>query len=412
MKRRILDFLQKKPVLKRFIKYNYDFFLSLINPKPYRFKIYEGASVESIPCSEKMTSFFGYYDKSPVNASKDFLIYQETLNESFKKPDRNSFITVVLFGLRENRVLLKLHTRAYNWQQGCKLMWIDNQNFIFNDFSIKKNRFISKVVNVASLSVTVIDYPIYDVYDNYALSINFHKIKFLRPDYCYRNLSTYIDLYDIRNDGVYFLNLKTKKSSLLLSIDEIINCHYKKSMENTVHWVNHIMISPNGEKFIFLHRWFFDGKKFDALMVYNFNTKKTTCLADDDMVSHCFWIDNDNIVSYMRDKEYGDKYYKIDVNTSLRLVLGKSKIDNLGDGHPNVLGKKMVFDTYPDKRRMKSLYIYDFEKNEKKLIGEFYEPLRYRGETRCDLHPRFVDEQTIMIDSTHSGKRKLYVIKF
>ena len=36
-------------------------------------------------------------------------------------------------------------------------------------------------------------------------------------------------------------------------------------MENAKHWVNHIMISPEGKHFVFLHRWQANNERFDAL---------------------------------------------------------------------------------------------------------------------------------------------------
>jgi Tol biopolymer transport system component len=49
---------------------------------------------------------------------------------------------------------------------------------------------------------------------------------------------------------------------------------------------------------------------------------------------------------------------------------------------------------------------------EKVLLGRFHAPEEYRGEWRCDLHPRFSpDGRRVVIDSTHEGNgRQLYVL--
>jgi hypothetical protein len=45
-------------------------------------------------------------------------------------------------------------------------------------------------------------------------------------------------------------------------------------------------------------------------------------------------------------------------------------------------------------------------------IANFDEPPAYRGDWRCDLHPRWSrDSRRICIDSTHDGVRQVYVIE-
>ena len=71
----------------------------------------------------------------------------------------------------------------------------------------------------------------------------------------------------------------------------------------------------------------------------------------------------------------------------------------------------MIFDTYPNKSRMKKLFMYNMKSSDLKELGEFYEGLKYYNETRCDLHPGFSpDGKNIFIDSVHKGKRGLYII--
>jgi len=172
------------------------------------------------------------------------------------------------------------------------------------------------------------------------------------------------------------------------------------------------MISPKGDKFMFLHRWLVGNRKLDSLIISDIDGKNIKCLADDDMVSHCFWNGNDEIISYMRDKKDGDKYFKIDINTSERKIIGKGILDKFGDGHPSIYQNKMLFDTYPNKARMKELFVFDLKGNHLTKLGEFYESLKFYGETRCDLHPRFsIDGSKVFFDSVHTGKRKLYYLK-
>jgi Tol biopolymer transport system component len=71
----------------------------------------------------------------------------------------------------------------------------------------------------------------------------------------------------------------------------------------------------------------------------------------------------------------------------------------------------MVTDTYPDERRRQHLYILDVKSNRAVRIASFHTPKEYRGDWRCDLHPRWSRDGTqVCIDSTHDGVRQVYVI--
>ena len=48
----------------------------------------------------------------------------------------------------------------------------------------------------------------------------------------------------------------------------------------------------------------------------------------------------------------------------------------------------------------------------KALLGSFYLPPQYKGEWRCDTHPRFSpDGRSFVVDSAHGGNgRQMYLI--
>ena len=160
-----------------------------------------------------------------------------------------------------------------------------------------------------------------------------------------------------------------------ITLNTIIKLNFKDTMKGAKHKFNHVMISPDGRrKMMFIHRWFLsDGRRYDTLYVSNVDGSDINIVADDDMVSHCFWYDNNHIFAYLRDKDMGDKYYIIDIVSGEKEAVGEGIIDKFGDGHPSVIGKQIIFDTYPDKARMKSLYMYDYENKKLVKLGEFFE---------------------------------------
>jgi len=46
----------------------------------------------------------------------------------------------------ENLFLLPLE--AFNWQQGCRAQWLDDDLFMYNDFDINAQSFISRVYSL------------------------------------------------------------------------------------------------------------------------------------------------------------------------------------------------------------------------------------------------------------------------
>ena len=61
---------------------------------------------------------------------------------------------------------------------------------------------------------------------------------------------------------------------------------------------------------------------------------------------------------------------------------------------------------------LKSDVLVDLKNNKTYEVATLYSPLRFRGQVRCDLHPRW-DRQGkyVCVDSTSSGKREMIVFE-
>jgi hypothetical protein len=215
------------------------------------------------------------------------------------------------------------------------------------------------------------------------------------------------DLKRLDNDGIWRVDFQTGDARLLVSLADMCLVAPRPEFEGALHKANHVMISPDGSRFIFLHRYFIGQRRFDRLMLADAVTGDLKLLSGYGMVSHCFWADDKTILGYMRGPEYKDSYWLVDVETAefKRLTC----LDGLGDGHPHVVGDWFVTDTYPDKARMQHLFLVNWKTGEKKKLGEFFHGFEYSGETRCDLHPRLSkDGKTVFFDSVFDGKRRLY----
>lgn len=409
IEKKIASLLSNFPQLKKNIKKKYQAFNFLLHKKKIKFK--SPFKISVVDKSSK-SSFFGYYDKCPESDDGTKIIYFRTNNDTSLQPQVKHSIEIVLKLLLTDEEIVIDKTFSYNWQQGAKMMWLSNDKFIYNIYCGKLNKYLSKIYNLQSKTFQILDLPIYDCFkESYALSLNFNRLMELRPDYGYRNYKEPIDFENYNLDGVFKLSIKQNTSILLISIKQLIECSPLSSMNGAKHKVNHIMISPDGSRFMFMHRWLTkQGKRYDRLLVSDSNNGGFKIVSDGGMVSHCCWKDNNTIVGYLRHNNI-DGFYKININDTSILKLS-NKLNGFSDGHPTFNSNHMVFDSYPDRSRMKKLYIYNSNNDEVTLFGEFLEPLAFHNESRCDLHPRFnYKKNKIYFDSVHDGQRKLYYLE-
>lgn len=359
---------------------------------------------------ENDVNFFGYYNISPENNHGD-IIYLKVRKEEVRG---SQYEPAAIMLKDENGTINKIaETKSWNWQQGCMLQWIPgcSDMIIFNDYDAISNQFISKIINKGGDVIQTLSMPIYSVSKtgDYALSLNFSRLAAMRPDYGYFNID-YDELPEDEADGVWFIDLKTGKTNLLLSLSQLKDLSYAETMEDAQHKVNHIDIAPNGETFMFLHRWKGPKGRFMRLMTCNKDGSKLQILNGDKMTSHCCWLNNTEILAFCNYKsDVG--YYKFNIQTGQAEIF--SDLFPRVDGHPSISsdGRFIITDSYPDFSRFSSLYLYDIQKKEMKIVGKFYQLSVYKGEKRIDLHPKWSsDEKSIFFESGHKGSRKLYAL--
>lgn len=408
LERSLSRVLARFPILKELAKATYSRLVYFYNKKKYRHK----AAVQPVVfAAESQSSFFGYYDKSPSNG-KGLVIACTTQGSTSYKPSLRNPVGLVVFNAKGD-VLLRQSISAYNWQQACRAQWLSDDLIIYNDFGSKQQRYVSHVLSVErNKIIKSFEYPVQDSFgENYFISLNYQRLMTLRPDYGYRNLPN-LDLKalsDVQQDGLWRIDYISGKATLLINLAQACEYQSKPEFSQGVHKFNHVMISPAGDKFMFMHRCLARGRRFDRLFLADAHTGDLKLLADYGMVSHCFWVNENTILGYMRGPAEKDGYWLLDVNAGQFEPLMQDKLAAYGDGHPHVYGDWFVTDTYPDKARMQHLILGNWKTGEVKEIGEFFHGFEFQGESRCDLHPRFSpDGKAVYFDSVFSGKRQLY----
>jgi len=307
-------------------------------------------------------------------------------------------------------------TRAWNWQQGCMLHWLDDGRggkIIFNDR--RDGRFVSRIVDVRGGPERVIDRPVYAVNrtGTHAVSLNFARLAAQRPGYGYVGVP---DPWAAENtpkeDGLYAIDLATGRDRLILSVADAAALRPRAEFVGLVHRFNHAQFTPSGRRFACLHRWKKPGEEVGTtrLLSLDIDGAGLTCVADDDLVSHYDWLDDHRVLAWARQRSRGDHYFLFDDRDGSARAVGETVL--ACDGHCSFSPDRrwVLTDTYPDATQHRTLILYHWATGERIDIGRFYAP-KMHWEIRCDLHPRWSpDGRKICLDSIHEGSRQMYVL--
>lgn len=400
--------LRKNPKLKQKLKDMYQYVGNFLSDK----KSVPDA-IEQVSSNEK-EHLFGYYDKKPWNKQEDKMIYLEVEN-CYKEVAPLEPAKIILKDLKTQEETVLETSKTWNIQQGNMLQWLGpefNQKIIYNDFIDGKLK--SVVLDIETKEKKYFDLPIYDIdkKGEFALSLDFFRLHRLRPGYGYSNLEDRTKEDKCPDEYcIWKLNVKENQVEGILKYTDLYNFEHKKTMEGAEHKVNHIMINPSGNRFMFLHRWLLDGVKYTRLLTCDMDGKNLYNLLDEDMVSHCTWKDDTHILGWAHKNETGNHYYLL-TDQEKQAEKIEDRLLNV-DGHPSYAedGSFFITDTYPDFKRKQKIFLYDLEKKVSQEIVSVYAPIRYLNDLRCDLHPRinYVGNQ-ICFDSCKDGKRQVYVI--
>jgi hypothetical protein len=128
--------------------------------------------------------------------------------------------------------------------------------------------------------------------------------------------------------------------------------------------------------------------------------------------SHFIWRDPEHILAWSWHPSQGNAFYLYEDGTDRVQVIGRGIMTR--NGHCTYLpGNRWILnDTYPDKERRQHVYLYHVATGKTVPLGAFYQPPEYKGEWRCDTHPRFSpDGRSVIIDSPHTGAgRQMHLI--
>ncbi len=366
--------------------------------------------------------WFGYYDKDQFSADGRLLLGNRVEFEH-RSPAAEDAIRVGMVDLADGDRWIELGTTvAWNWQQGCMLQWRPGRESeaIWNDRD--GDRFIARICDVRTGARRSIGAPVYALSPDgrWAVSPDFRRLNDVRPGYGYAGLDDPRRAAGAPDDtGIWHVDLEDSRQRLILSFADVVRLDPPPGgfPEGAKHWVNHLLVAPDGRRFVFLHRWRVgDEKGWKTRMITaDPDGRNPWVLIPNGKVSHFVWRDAGHIFAYAgvgeEAKEWDFQVFR-DRTREAVPVPGMLKTDGHGVYIPGRGFDWIACDTYPKEKRLQTLYLVHQPTLRRIVVGRFESPPPYVGEWRCDLHPRCSrDGRWICIDSPHGGSgRQMHLV--
>ena len=363
--------------------------------------------------------WFGYYDKLEFDpASRRVLGMQIGFEHRSPRPDDE--IRIGMVDIEDGDKWTDLgSSSAWCWQQGCMLQWIPgtDSKVIWNDR--EDGAYVSRILDVDSGAMNTIPFPIYAIGPDgsWAVSTDFRRLNDTRPGYGYVGIpDPNSDVLAPEDVGIWKVDLATGERDLLISVAQAAAIpNPQNETEGMKHYFNHLLVSPDGSRLIFLHRWRDpDGRGGFGTRMFTIGSDGSDpyVLDPHGKTSHFIWRDPAHVLAWAWHPSHQDKFYLFQDQTEESEVVAPDIMPL--NGHCTYLpGNKWILnDTYPDEDRLQHPYLYELASGRRVPLGHFLSPPEYTGEWRCDTHPRFSpDGKKVVIDSPHGGTgRQLYLI--
>ncbi len=359
--------------------------------------------------------WFGYYDKLQFDPSGRYVLVMQ-VDFEHRSPTADDSIKIAMVDLEDGDSLIQLgESSAWCWQQGCMLQWLPGSEtqILWNDRN--QGRYVARIMDVQTGQLRTIPHAIYCVSPDgkYALAADFRRINEVRPGYGYAGIpDPYADQLAPQDSGIVRIDLKTGNETPILSIADIARIgRIPNEKLGIKHYFNHLLCSPDGSRFIALHRWRYpDGSRLTRMITARPDGSDVRIVCGNGYTSHFIWRDNHHILAQSRHFDGNDKwgnflFEDVDGGGDVREI-GRGVLDP--SGHISYLpGNRWILnDTYPKgESRLQTPHLFHVASGRRIDLGGFRLPPQYSGEWRVDTHPRFSpDGRLVCIDAPHPGE--------
>ena len=375
--------------------------------------------------------WFAYYDKRQFDPTDRFVLANQVEFEGRSPTGVDSIAVGYVDTAEDDRWVEIGRSHAWGWQQGCMLQWVGDggDKILWNDR--EGDSFVCRIYSKHDGSLRTIPRPIYTITSDgkFGLSVDFRRINNLRPGYGYGGLADpHVADRAPAESGIWRVDLETGESQMILSLAEVATIPWPDGDTHAEawHYFNHLLINPSGTRFIVLHRFRpkfdpqtleFEGGFVTRMFTANMDGSDRYVLDPSGYTSHFIWKNDQQATMWTRPEGQPNGFYQFTDRTREVEPVGHAKMPT--NGHNTYLGSPggkyrewILNDTYPDRATSRqAVYLYHVPSGRRIDLGHFPSPPAYRGEWRCDTHPRSNEDGTLVtIDSPHDGGRQVYLL--
>ncbi|HAK94518.1 MAG TPA: hypothetical protein DCM87_05835 [Planctomycetes bacterium] len=360
--------------------------------------------------------FAGYFDRCPWDAGGRYLLVHRAAFAG-RQPVAGETAAVGCIDSAAGGVFRPLGaTAAWCWQLGALPGWLPGAPEREVIYNVRDGeRWASVRVDVPTGRRRLLPFPVYHLHPDgtRALSLSFSRLAWTRPGYGFEGiLDPRRHVAAPEDDGVYVGDLERGGCRLVVPLARVAMFRPLPEFAESYHWVNHLLWSPDGARFVFLHRWCRAGQpRRTRLYTADGDGGNLRLLLDHQLVSHFVWRDARTLLAWAQHPSAGTCFYLVDERTGAVAPFHKDVL--VEDGHASFSpdGAWVVCDTYPDQRGMRHLFLVRVRDGARVELARLRSPEGWHQAARCDLHPRWSrDGARICIDSAHEKTRQVYVI--
>lgn len=368
--------------------------------------------LEAIPITrEPGFHWFGYYDKWQFDPTDRFVLAMR-VDFEHRLYTGDDVIKIGMVDLAGNNRWTDLgESRAWSWQQGCMLQWRPGyeHEVLWNDRD--GDRFVCRVLDVQTGQSRTLPRAVGTVSPcgRFALCEDYSRIWNFRPGYAYAGIpDPYAREPAPSEIGVWRMDMDTGDVDRIVSLANLARIPYPGQTDDDRHYVNHLAWNPSGERFLMFNRW--DGNGQPTRVFTAATDGSDLRLLSAHGASHWTWRDTEHVLVWA---EGAYRLYRDDGRGEPIETVWEH-----ANGHqtyvPGTDNEWLLTDTYPQgEQSRQELCLYHIPSRKKVVLASLDAPPEFRGEWRCDLHPRLNRKAAIVVvDSAHGGNgRQLYLFE-